>query len=164
MRNVNDYIIYKRDVCKIKEIKKNFYKGLDYICAFPVYDESLIINIPSNSPAIRDMLSREEAMELVDMIPSIEPIAVSTKSLEGIYKELLASNLDSDLVKIIKTTYRRNKRRVEDGKKIGDRDDMYFKLAEKFLYNMLAIPLGMSYDEVKSFIEKKVGDLHEENK
>lgn len=164
MINVNDYIIYKRDVCKVKEIKKNFYKGLDYICAFPVYDESLTINIPSNSTDIRDMISKEDALALIEAIPSIEPILDSDKSLESVYKELLATSLDIDLVKIIKTTYLRNKKRIENGKKIGDKDDMYFKLAEKFLYNMLAIPLGMSYDEVKSFVKKKVGEKNEKDK
>ncbi len=30
MLKVNDYIMYKRDVCKIVEIKEKYYKDKDY--------------------------------------------------------------------------------------------------------------------------------------
>ena len=56
------------------------------------------------------------------------------------------------MVKIIKTTYLRNKKRVDSGKKIGDKDDIYFKKAESLLYNSLATSLNMTFNECKEYI------------
>lgn len=39
---------------------------------------------------------------------------------------------------------------------ILEKDDTYFKLAEKYLYNELSISLNMSIEEVKNYIFKIV--------
>lgn len=43
MYNINDYIIYRNEVCKIKEIKTNKINNKDYYVLVPLNDESLII-------------------------------------------------------------------------------------------------------------------------
>lgn len=40
--------------------------------------------------------------------------------------------------------------------KISDKDNTYFNLAEKYLYNELAISLNMTVDEVKEYIIRNV--------
>lgn len=156
MYQINDKIIYKRDVCTIKEIKKNFYKETDYYCISPIIDSTLTINIPVDTPLIKDILTKKEALTIIESIPNVEPINSDDKSLENIYKELLSTTDELDLVKIIKTTYLRNKKRIDTGKKIGDKDDTYFKKAENYLYTSLSISLNMSYDECKNFIIEKL--------
>ena len=39
---------------------------------------------------------------------------------------------------------------------MSEKDDTYFKLAEKYLYNELSISLNMSIEEVKNYIFKIV--------
>lgn len=156
MYKTNDKIIYKRDVCTIKEIKKNFYKETDYYCISPIIDPTLTINVPVDTPLIKDILTKQQALTIIDFIPKIEPIDSDEKSLENIYKELLSTDDELDLVKIIKTTYLRNKKRVDTGKKIGDKDDTYFKKAENYLYTSLSISLNMTYEECKNFIIEKL--------
>lgn len=152
MYQINDKIIYKREVCIINEIKNNYYNGKDYYCVSPISDKTLTLNIPTDSPQIRTLLTKEEALNIIENIPNIEEIKVDDKSLENIYKELLSTDKEEDLVKIIKTTYLRNKKRVDSGKKIGDKDDIYFKKAESLLYNSLATSLNMTFDECKEYI------------
>lgn len=152
MYKINDYIIYKRDVCIIKELKENYIKGKDYYRISPVNDTSLVINVPTDNPYIIELPSKEEAQKIIESIPQVEEIKSDEKSLENMYKELLATENLLDLVKIIKTTYLRNLKRKESGKKIGDKDDSYFKKAEKYLYSTLSIPLNMTYTECKNYI------------
>lgn len=156
MYKINDKIIYKRDICIIKEIKKNYYKETDYYCISPLSDTTLTINIPVDTPAINDLLTKQETLSIIDHISKVEPIDSDDKSLENIYKELLSTDDILDLVKIIKTTYLRNKKRIDSGKKIGDKDDTYFKKAENYLYNLLSTSLDMTYEECKNYIIEKL--------
>lgn len=159
MFQAGDYIVYKRSVCKIKEIKKSYMNGLDYYCLIPNKDESLKIEIPVSAPGIRELISAEEIEKIINEIPSISLIETDEKNLEQEYKKLLNSGSQRDLVKIIKTTYLRNKERIEKNKKIGDKDNRYFEEAERDLYDEFGIVLGLSLDETKDYVLNRVENL-----
>lgn len=72
---------------------------------------------------------------------------ISSKALDNEYKELYQSEKLEDLVKIIKTTFLRNKLR-KDNKKISEKDNEWFNKAEKLLYNELSISFDKTYDEI----------------
>lgn len=156
MYNTNDYVVYKRNVCKVKELKQ--IKDKEYYVLEPIDDKSLSITVPTNlnSNLIRNIISKEEAERLVNEIPHIKIIESNNKLLENEYKELLSSGKLEDLVKIIKTTYLRNNYRLSNHKKISEKDDDYFNKAEKLLYNELSISLGIDVEDVKNYINKKV--------
>lgn len=151
---INEYVVFRKDVCKIKEIKQ--INNKEYFILTPVTDESLTINIPSDNESIRKVISKEESLKIIDAIPSIEPIEFNEKNIENLYKELLKTGSHKDLIRIIKTSYHRNKERKENNKRLGDKDSAYFNKAEKYLYNELMISLNMTYDELKSFITERI--------
>ncbi len=160
MYKENDYLVYKRDVCKVQKILEKYFNNSDYYELLPISDESLIIKVPVNSKDIRKLISKEETLKLIKEIPNIKLIESNDRLIENEYKILLNSGSIEDLIKIIKTTYLRNLKRVNDGKKIGDKDGNYFKKAEKYLYNELAISLKMSYDECKKYVIEEVQKLN----
>lgn len=125
---------------------------MDYYLLSPIDDTSLTIKVPVTATCIRDILTAQEAEAIIKEIPNVPCIDSDDKSLENIYKELLSTDDPLDLVKIIKTTYLRNKKRVDNGKKISDKDNNYFQVAEKSLYNLLGISLNMSYEECKKYV------------
>ena len=156
MYKINDYIVYRHDVCKIKKIKK--IKDNDYYVISPIDDNSLIINTPVDNKMgyIRDILSKEEAKKIIDSIKDIKAVdSINEKNVEATYKELLNSYSYENLIKIIKTTYERNNNRLINNKKISEKDDIYFKLAEKYLYNELAVSLNTTAEEIKNYIISK---------
>ncbi len=75
------------------------------------------------------------------------------------YKELLKSNNLLDLVKIIKTSYLRNKKRLDNNKKVGEKDQNYFELAEKYLYTEFSIVLNLTYNDTKKYIINEISKL-----
>lgn len=160
MYKIGDYLVYKKDVCKVKEVKK--INDLDYYTLVPVDDETLTIDVPTDNRMgwIRDVISEESAKEFINNIPKINTIEnIEEKYIENTYKNLLYNGTHEDLVKIIKTAYLRNQERINSKKKISDRDSNYFEKAEKYLYNELSIALNMSFDETKEYIINKVQEI-----
>lgn len=155
MYNVNDYLVYKNDVCKVKEIKKAYIKDIDYYFLCPKEDESLIIKVPVSNKEIRNIISKKEALNLIDKIKNIPELDINDKNLENQYKDLMNNHNLEDIIKVIKTTYLRNKKREDEGKKIGEKDNLYFVKAENRLYDELSISLNMTSKEVKNFIIQK---------
>ena len=156
MYNIGDFVVYKKDVCKVIDYKKKHIKDIDYYELVPILDNTLKIIVPVNSGFIRSILSREEAEDVIDMIPDVDVIEVNDKLIENEYKRLLHDGGYEGLVKIIKTTYLRNEDRINNKRKISEKDDNYFNLSEKYLYSEFSVSLGMEYDEVKKYVIDRV--------
>lgn len=157
MFKIGEYVVYKHDVCKLIEIKKQYFNNEDYYILESTLDKSLKISVPvSKNNFLRPIIVKEEVDQIIKKIPKIETIKSSDKLLEMKYKKLINTGTFEDLITIIKTTYLRNKKRVDDNKKISDKDNNYFLLAEKYLYNEFSIVLGKSIEETKDYIIDKV--------
>ena len=152
MFKVKNYVLYNYNVCKIKEITK--INDKDYYVLVPISDESLTIKAPTTQEGIniRPLLTKKEIKKLIEKMPEVDIIDAPDHKIEQEYKALLNTGNREDLVRIIKTTYLRNKKRQETGKKIGERDSVYFNLAEKSLYSEIAIVLNMKIDKAKEYI------------
>ena len=99
MHKEGEVIVYKKDVCLIKEIKKNYYNNIDYYILEPINDKSLKISIPTNNKLIINLINKDKIKEIISKIPSVEIIDNNDKFLETKYKELLKSNNHLDLKK-----------------------------------------------------------------
>ena len=156
MYNIGDYVVYLKDVCKILDIKKKYMNDTDYYILSPVNDNSLKLNIPVNNHSIRNLITIEKINEIINNILNIKTIEYDDKNIEQEYKKLLNNASWEDLITIIKTTYKRNQARLDNKKKISDKDKNYFELAEIYLYTEFSIVLNMSFGETKEYIIKKV--------
>ena len=161
MFKTGDYVVYKRDVCVIKEIKKNYFHNQDYFCLEPVFDSTLKINVPveNEQENLRSLISLEEVKEIINRIPLVEVIETDDKNLENDYKQLLHSEKIDYLIKIIKTAYLRNKDRINNNKKIGEKDNNYFNLAERYLYTEFSIVLNKNFEDTKDYVIEKVMEI-----
>ena len=156
MYNIGDFVVYKKDVCKITDYKEKHLRDIDYYELVPILDNSLKIVVPIDSGYLRSVISKEEAEQIIDLISSIEVIEVNDKLIENEYKRLLHDGGYEGLIKIIKTTYLRNEDRVNNKRKISEKDDNYFNLAEKYLYSEFSVSLDIPYDEVKKYVIDRV--------
>lgn len=165
MFHINDYVVYKKDVCKVVDIKENHFNNLNYYVLVPINDSTLKIDVPIDNRCgyLRNLITKEKILEIIKEIPNIDIIMHSDRMIETEYRTLLASNKHEDLVKIIKTTYLRNKERLDNNKKVRDKDSQYFEQAERYLYNEFSIVLGLTYEETKNYVIQNVINIIEEN-
>ena len=155
----NSYVMYKKNVCKVRGIRHNKMNENDYYILLPIDDISLTIDVPTDNRMgyLRNIISKEKAEKIVKNIKSIEPLEnINDKNVESTYKELIHKGNHDDLVRIIKTSYLRNEARINDRKKASEKDTKYFDLAEKYLYNELSFALNKTFEETKEYIVKSM--------
>ena len=150
MYQKNEMIVYKKDVCKIIDIKE--INNYTYLFLVPICDDSLKIQVPIDNKDIRNLISKDEVNKIIKKMPSIEVIKNNNKLLENAYKNLLKEGSFESLIKIIKTAYLRNKARLDNNKKKQEKDDYYLELAEKYLYTEFSVVLNKNINEMKDYI------------
>lgn len=145
-----DYIVYRKETCKIIEKEDGYYRLV------PVNDTSIKYKVPVDSNFLKKVITKEEIDRLLLEIPEINTIDLGEKQIEQEYKELMKSGTHEDLVKIIKTSYLRNQIRILNNKRISEIDDECFRRAEKYLYEEIGIVLNLSFENTKEYIINKL--------
>ena len=165
MFQTDDYMIYGNSgVCQVESVGTidtipGIPKDKIYYTLKPLYIKGSTIYTPvdNRKVLIRPLISKEEAMQLIDGIEEIETLWISNeKQREEVYKEELATCDCKELIKIIKTVYQRMQERLAEGKKITNSDRKYFKIAQDSLYGELAIVLDMEKEKVEEFITERM--------
>lgn len=157
MKKIGEYIVNRKQVCRITDIKT--IKGVIYYSLEPLEDPTLKLVVPVDSDLLRDIISKEKALELINIMPNIEIIENDDRVIENEYKKLMNNGTHEDLIKIIKTSYLRNKERMDHNRKTSEKDTEYFNQAEKYLYNELAVALEMDIEETKDYIKNALNGL-----
>ena len=160
MYKSGDVVVYRRDVYRIKDVKDNYFFNKTYYIMNPIDDDSLVTGVPADTTSyLRDVITKEEAEDLIAKIPFIETIQVNDRDIEYEYKRLLGENTLESLIKIIKTAYLRNMTRLDQNKKISEKDEQYFNQTERRLYNELSISLQLTFDETRQYVIDSVKAL-----
>lgn len=160
MLTIGDYIVKAGEgVCRVDcEIMMKVPGGVEevpYYLLVPVSDERIRVYLPvsENYTEIRPVMSRIEAEELIDAVPSIEAAVVDNEKLrETTYKEAIRSCEPEKIIAILKHLRFRSLERQAQGKKNTAVDDRYFAMAEKALYSELGFVLEKSDDEVRDLL------------
>lgn len=159
MKNVGDYIVYQKDVCKIVKIMENPFSHVLCYSLVPLRDESLKLSVPVTNQSIRELMSKEDVENLILKIRDIPVITITEGQIENEYKRILSNGTPEDLVAIIKTTYERNQRRIDRNKKTSDKDSRYLELAENYLYYEIATVLEKTFDDAKKYVLERVDSM-----
>lgn len=161
---VGDYIIYgNHGVCRVDKIGTVSLsmadKNKEYYTLCPIYKNDALVYAPVENPksVIRPILTKEEAEELINEIPSLDIVWIGNdKEREVQYKAALRSCDCKELFRIIKTLYQRKMDRIKDGKKVTVVDERYFRQAEEQLYGELAFVMGMEKDCVAEYLKNRI--------
>lgn len=164
MFDVGDYIIYGANgVCKVEKVGTVSVAGIPkdkmYYTLVPVYSKGSTVFTPTDNQKVvmRPVISKEEALSLVDSIKEIEMIKEKDDRMQEVkFKESLKKCDCKECIRIIKTLYQKKQTRIAEGKKITAGDEKYLHIAQDYLYGELAIPLQMEKKEVEAFICARV--------
>lgn len=167
MYQIGDLIICgDNGVCEVKSIGKLDLEWIDnnkpYYTLHPIYQPGKLYVPIDACIHMRPVMTYEEAMQLIDHIPAISGIDYSNqnpKLLKEHYRELLRTHKCTDLIKLIKTIYKKNDDLINNGKHLGQIDSKYIKQAEDLLYGELSIALNVSKAEVRAYIISRIQGL-----
>ncbi len=160
MFKAGSYIVYgTKGVCKVDAIGSINVPGVDkcrlYYTLSPVSSPSGTIYTPveNSKVAMRSILSREEALQLIQEIPSIEAMKIpNEKEREQLFQQALLTCDCREAVRIIKTLYKKRIQRMEAGKNATAMDQRYLQYAQDQLYGELAIVLDIEKTDVEDYI------------
>ena len=143
-------------------------RGTKYYVLRPLF-QSGTIYCPVEQPKVfmRPVMSREEAEELVALIPTISVEPFHTGRLQELsehYRSIIGTHSTTDLVEIIKSVYSKKREAEAAGRRVSQMDDRYMKLAEELLHGELSVALEIPKEEVREYIRKggKVAESAEE--
>ncbi|MBR5407118.1 MAG: CarD family transcriptional regulator [Lachnospiraceae bacterium] len=164
MYNVNDMVVYgNQGVCEVVNIGTLSMSMVDkrkmYYTLRPFYHKDAAVYVPVDnvSAVMRPVISKNEAEKLIKKIPDIDYAwIVNEQERETQYKSALRTCDCEELIKIIKTLFKRKKSRIDAGKKVTVVDERYFKQAENQLYEELAFALGIDKGEVSDYINRTI--------
>ena len=161
MFNIGETVVHKRDICRVTGFIKKYRNDIDYYKLQVQDDSGVTIYSPSDNAfgLLRRPISKQEALDLIEKIPEIPTVELSKLKAAQEYKALVDSGSHTDLVRVIKTSYLRCEQKEEAHKKAGENDKVYFRLAERILYDELAVALEMSCAQARDYVISRVSAL-----
>ena len=148
-------------VCRVEDVgPKKIMKDILKTCytLTPLYSRETI-TVPVDSPVfMREVISREQAEQLIDRIPEEEPAAVpgDASAAKTCYEQALLSHSCDDLLRLVRQIYRRTQCARQSRRPPSQTDQRYMKRAEDLLYGELAVALGISREEVVPYIAHRL--------
>ncbi|MBD5528623.1 MAG: CarD family transcriptional regulator [Lachnospiraceae bacterium] len=163
MYSVGQYVVCgNKGVCTVEDITTLDISGVDkaklYYILKPQYISASTVYVPvENAASLREVLTREQAEQLVSEIPDIPPLKIANEKMaEQEYRSSMRSNDSTEWIRVIKTIYGRRQKRLQAGRKETAVDGRYFKMAEDSLYGELAVALGVERSQVCAYIADKL--------
>ncbi|WP_371381692.1 CarD family transcriptional regulator [Sporomusa aerivorans] len=158
---INDHVVYgATGVCRITDIIKDKFSSsneteTEYYVLQPVYNTNVTIKTPVNNSnaAMRPIISKDEILALIAMMPEIEPVLVDNeKQRSEQFRAALKTGKTEEWIKIIKTLYLDKKAKSAVNKKLTKTEEGIMNSAEKQLNEEFATALNISPDEVVPYI------------
>lgn len=171
MLSPGDTVVYRHHVCEVTAIREGYFEGKDYFELHALFQNSLKLFVSiddADSPALRPVMGKTEALELIDSISDTDAIdedALKTaddtptlleRRIKEEYDKHLKTFAPEDLIPIMKSVHKRTERREGFGRQITATDKKYFDLAEGLLCDELSVSLDIPRDDVRDYLLDRV--------
>lgn len=171
MHACGDTVVYRHHVCEVTALREGYFEGKDYLELHALFENSLKLFVAvdeAEPPTLRPVMSRKEALALIDSIADAESIdeealkpgantpTLLERRVKEEYDKCLKTFAPKDLVPIMKSVHERTARRTDAGRRITATDKKYFDLAEGLLCDELSVSLDIDRDDVRDFLVERV--------
>lgn len=171
MYKIGDFIIYgSNGVCEVEDIGLSNIPGSDknrtYYTLKPIYENSKIFVPVDTSVFMRPIISYEQAQNAINRIPEMKEQECKEKNsrlLHAHYNDILKTHDCEELLAGMVGIYEKQINAANKGKKLGQIDDKFMKVAEGLINDEFSIALGIPREEVELYIKNTVKKL-ENNK
>ncbi|MGI6212222.1 MAG: CarD family transcriptional regulator [Anaerovoracaceae bacterium] len=169
MYKVDDLIMYGgTGVCRVDKIGTLDFDGMDdgqlFYFLQPLYQEGTIyVPVDNDKVFMRPVISAEEANELIDMIPSIDPEVIKCGSIQQMskqYQSIIDTHQCTELIKLTKSIRKKKEDAIKQKRHLGQIDRKFMKRAEDLLYGEFAAALEIPRENVERYIESRITDMY----
>lgn len=168
MYQAGEFIVYGTSgVCRVEAVGKPPFDTEEdklYYTLAPVSGTETIYVPVDSSVFTRPVISRAQAEQLIQTIPTIELDGFASHSMRMSsehYQAVLQSHDCRELVQLIKTVSAKSRR---SGRRVSQVDQRYRKRAEDLLHGELAVALGIPLSEVQPYIAHTIAQYKKEAK
>ena len=168
MYKIGEFIIYANcGLCEVEDIGPLNISGSNnkqnYYTLKLVYQNGKIFTPIDTDIFMRAISTCEEVQQLIKDIPSMEEMDCNDKNinlLQSKYKSFIGTYECVDLLAVMLGIQNKEYNGISKGKKLGQIDKRFMKLAEGLIYDEFSIALGISREEVEKHIKEKIRDRH----
>ena len=155
MFSIGDMVMYGgTGVCAVEGITSLKLSGMDserdYYVLRPLYQSGTIHTpVDGNKIPIRPVLTKTQAEELVDTIPTVNAVMCTEKNLSALrnhYQQQMSSFDCLDLIRMAKSIYAKKKDAESRQKKIGMTDEKYLRM-----FNAAIPDIQADYRKARAF-------------
>ncbi|RDY27281.1 hypothetical protein CHL78_009850 [Romboutsia weinsteinii] len=167
MYKIGEFIIYGNNgVCEVIDVGSINISGINkdkiYYTLKQIYENGSIFAPIDTRVFMRGVITYEEAQQLIERIPFIKEVECSEKNgklLENYYKKFLESHECIDLLSIISSIYDKKDNAINSGKKLGQIDEKFMKIATGLIHDEFSVALGIPREEVQTYINEKIKEI-----
>lgn len=163
MYQPGDLVVYGRTgVCRVERIEKG-RDGQQFYALSPLYQSCSILTPVEGKVFMRPILTRRQAEELIDRIPSLrgEPRQGAVRELTEQYQASIATHDCADLVELLTSIYDKRQTAKREKQKFGAVDERFMQEGEALLHGELAAALDIPAEDVPGYIKKRVREREE---
>ncbi len=154
-------------VCRVKEVAPRQEAGgkrdrLYYTLESQQNGCMIYTPVDSDKVFMRPVISRQEALDLIDQIPHIQAEAYRTpvtRELVEHYEEALRSRDCGDLIRLTMSIHAKKEGAAAQKRRFGAVDERFLRRGEDLLFGELAAALGIEPEQVPDFIASRVETL-----
>lgn len=160
----NDVVIYSGyGLCRVFDVAKMNMHGIPKDKLYYTLQQmvgnggTIYTPVEHKEHVLREIISREEAEELISFIPEIDSLWIADeKQRESQYKKALKSCDCQEWIRIIKCLYLRKQDRLAQGKKMTSVDEKYFQIVKESLYSELALSMDVPKEKMEEYITERI--------
>ena len=150
-------------IVKEEKIMNYGFGDINYLILKPYYtddsNKTLVVYVPEDKKdeLIRKIMSREEALQIIENLKKIEPIWYQDlKIRKEKFGELVKSRNINDICVVVKSLYVKQLELQENNKSLNLLDYDYLNKLKKGIEEELAISLNMSINEINDYIANMI--------
>ena len=161
MFQIGDEISYtNKGIFQVKEIinKRNRKREVEswYVLHSINNDVETSITTPVTNPNLRLMMSKEDILQLIEDMPTLETVWSDDRHVrEDRFEKMLNSGDIRQWATMSKTIYEMKKQKEINKKNISERDKFFFDRGENLLFDEISLCLHIKRDDVHDFIYSK---------
>lgn len=161
MHKIGTLVVYRQNVCRIVDKLANYRDGKDYYQLEGHFDTSLVIHTPKElaDSCMRHIMSRDEAMRVIDELPSYEQIDPDGTAIRTICAEHMERGNHRNIMRVLRAHRLERSGVVRSLYRWNEGDRQALRVAEDILYRELGAALGKSTTAIRNKIHDRMSAI-----